>query len=140
MDFVLVCKHLRPVPNPRKQRAQILLGLGTRIFAWFVIQVNTLYVQAQCTPFHLGVELAPSVGRLGFYAPQLWATPMISPSWWWQSLQFEVCAPPDQNKKTKRRQILKIAATCIGQFFDEIHDAKAASNPKNYSGRTPEVP
>ena len=43
MHFVLVHKHLRPVPNPTKPCAQILIGLGTRFWHGFLIQSNTLY-------------------------------------------------------------------------------------------------
>ena len=72
-----------------------------------------LKVQVECTPFHLGAEFTPSAGAR-FYAPQPRATPMMSPSWG-QSLQFKVRAPPDQNKRAKRRPNPKHDATCINQ-------------------------
>ena len=43
MHFVLVYKHMRPVPNPTKPCAQILIGFGTRFRHGFLIQSNTLY-------------------------------------------------------------------------------------------------
>ena len=42
MHFVLVYKHLRPVPNPTKPCAQILVGLGTRFWHGLLIQPITL--------------------------------------------------------------------------------------------------
>ena len=65
-------------------------------------------------PHSTWVRSLPHPPGARFYAPQPRATPMMSPSWG-QSLQFKVRAPPDQNKRAKRRPNPKHDATWISQ-------------------------